>query len=171
MLRESCASSACFSARVCSAIARDCSPRAIAMRPCKRQSVDRREGGICSRSASGGLPSAAAACARSSCRSQASARLERIESSSCRDCEPERRACARSCAASAPRPRSSAALARANVDWMVAVTTCRVYKTAPTLLPDPIEITRSTRPAVRATHTARQAQPLGDEEGGTGCFR
>ena len=36
MARESCASSACFSARVCSAIARDCSPRANAMRPCSR---------------------------------------------------------------------------------------------------------------------------------------
>ena len=30
---RSCASSACLSARVCSAIARDCSPRANAMRP------------------------------------------------------------------------------------------------------------------------------------------
>ena len=40
MARESCASSACFSARVCSAMARDCSPRANVMRPCRRQSVE-----------------------------------------------------------------------------------------------------------------------------------
>ena len=41
MARESCASSACLSARVCRAIARDCSPRANAMRPCSRH--ERRE--------------------------------------------------------------------------------------------------------------------------------
>ena len=61
--------------------------------------------------------------ARSSCSSQASASAARTASSSSRVSAPERSSGGSSCAASAPRPRSSAAFARPSVDCVVPVAT------------------------------------------------
>ena len=109
MARESWAISACFRARLCSAMARDCSPRANATRPCSRQRFECRTGGTCSRSVSGERPSTVPACARSPCKRYDSASMTRtLSSSSLVSDEGVRSSGASSSMVVAACPRSSA---------------------------------------------------------------
>ena len=95
------------------------------------------DGATASRMASGGRPSDALACVRSSCNSQASASTMRSESSSSRVREVDLSACCRTCVASAPRPRSSAACARAITRWSATLTTAGSIHRAPCWLAEP----------------------------------
>ena len=95
-------------------MARDCSPRAKATRPCRRHKFECRTCGRLSRRVSGERPRTVPACARSPCKRYDSASMTRTPSSSSRvRDEGVRSSGASSSIVVAAWPRSSVATARA----------------------------------------------------------
>ena len=99
------------------AMPREGSPRAAASRPCIRHRCGELRRRRAVRRASGGRPSASAACRMSSCSSQASASAQRIWICSSRPSPGRFSTRTSRVVASAPRPRSSARTAWPKRSW------------------------------------------------------